>query len=112
MHELSLVAELVEECCRRAEGEAVAVVRVRCSVHDAEGELQQAFLMMSSATPLEGAVLELEPVTVTVECPCGYKGPAGDGHVGHLFVCPKCAKVGPVRSPSLELLEVRMAETV
>ncbi len=112
MHELSLVAELVEECCRRAEGEAVAVVRVRCSVHDAEGELQQAFFMMSTATPLEGAVLELETVAVTVECPCGYRGPAGEGHVGHLFVCPRCAKVGPVRSPSLELLEVRMAEPV
>ena len=112
MHELSLVSELVDECCRRADGEPVAVVRVHCSMHEADGELQQAFLMMTAETPLDGAVLELETVPPTVECACGYSGSAGDGLVGHLFVCPQCAQVGPVRFPSLELLEVRMAEPV
>jgi Zn finger protein HypA/HybF involved in hydrogenase expression len=107
MHELSLVSELVEECCRRAEGEAVSVVRVRCSLPDLDEELQQAFLMMTTATPLEGAVLEVEAAALTVSCACGYKGPASEGIIGHLFICPDCAHVGPVRSPALELLEVR-----
>ena len=110
MHELSLVSEIVDECCRRAEGETVSVVRVRCSIPDLDDELQQAFLMMTTATPLEGAVLEVEETALTVSCACGYKGPAGEGIVGHLFICPACAQVGPVRSPALELLEVRRSQ--
>jgi Zn finger protein HypA/HybF involved in hydrogenase expression len=107
MHELSLVSELVDECCRRAGGAPVSVVRVRCSMPDLDEELQQAFVMMTTATPLQGAVLEVEAVALQVSCPCGYEGPAGDGNMGHLFVCPDCAQVGPVRSAGLELLEVR-----
>jgi Zn finger protein HypA/HybF involved in hydrogenase expression len=109
MHELSLVAELVDECCRRAGGELISLVRVRCSMPDADGELQQAFLMMTEATPLDGAVLEVEPATLLVACACGYRGPVGDGIVGHMFVCPECSQVGPITSASLELLEVRMS---
>ncbi|MGO9583069.1 MAG: hydrogenase/urease maturation nickel metallochaperone HypA [Acidimicrobiales bacterium] len=108
MHELSLVAELVEECCRRAGGERISVVRVRCFLPDMDAELQQAFTMMTAATPLEGAVLEIETASSSLSCPCGYLGPAEDGVVGHLFICPACARVGAIRSPSLELLEVRM----
>ncbi|MGA3215831.1 MAG: hydrogenase/urease maturation nickel metallochaperone HypA [Acidimicrobiales bacterium] len=107
MHELSLVAELVEECCRRADGEAVSLVRVRCCLPDLGDELQQAFLMMTTATPLEGAVLEIEETTLQVACPCGYFGPVHNGIVGHMFVCPECAQVGPINSSGLELLEVR-----
>jgi Zn finger protein HypA/HybF involved in hydrogenase expression len=107
MHELSLVAELVDECCRRADGQPVSLVRVRCSLPDLDGELQQAFLMMTTATPLEGAVLEVESAVLNVTCPCGYSGPVTNGIVGHMFVCPSCAQVRPIESPSLELLEVR-----
>jgi Zn finger protein HypA/HybF involved in hydrogenase expression len=77
---------------------------------DADGELQQAFLMMTEATPLDGAVLEVEPAILVVSCACGYEGPIGDGLVGHMFVCPQCSQVSPITSASLELLEVRMAE--
>ncbi|MGA3352686.1 MAG: hydrogenase/urease maturation nickel metallochaperone HypA [Acidimicrobiales bacterium] len=109
MHELSLVAELVDECCRRADGEPVSLVRVRCSLPEADGELQQAFFMMTAATPLEGAVLEVVPTTLVVSCACGYNGPVGDGIAGHMFICPECVQIGPIRSASLELLEVRMS---
>jgi Zn finger protein HypA/HybF involved in hydrogenase expression len=110
MHELSLVSELVEECCRRADGGSVSLVRVRCSRSDLDGELQQAFVMMSTATPLEKAVLEVETAELMVSCPCGYEGSAGDGVMGHMFVCPRCAQVSPIQSPALELLEVRMSD--
>jgi Zn finger protein HypA/HybF involved in hydrogenase expression len=103
MHELSLV----DECCRRCDGETVSLVRVRCSLPDLDAELQQAFLMMTTATPLEGAVLEVESATLVVACACGYVGPVHNGIVGHMFVCPECGQVGPIQSPGLELLEVR-----
>lgn len=106
MHELSLVSELVDECCRRAEGGRVSLVRVRCALPDAEDELQQAFVMLSADTPLEGAVLEIEPVALRIACKCGYEG-AVDGVIGHMYICPSCGKVGPFDSASLELLEVR-----
>jgi|GEM_PF-871006 Zn finger protein HypA/HybF involved in hydrogenase expression len=107
---MSLVAELVDECCRRVDGRAVSLVRVRCSLPDIDGELQQAFTMLTAATPLQDAVLQVETLPVIVDCPCGYVGPAAeDVLVGHLFVCPDCSRVGPVRSPTLELLEVRMS---
>jgi Zn finger protein HypA/HybF involved in hydrogenase expression len=107
---MSLVAELVDECCRRVDGQAVSLVRVRCSLPDIDGELQQAFTMLTAATPLQDAVLQVETLPVIVDCPCGYVGPAAeDVLVGHLFVCPDCSRVGPVRSPTLELLEVRMS---
>ncbi len=106
MHELSLVSELVEECCRRADGEPVSLVRVRCALADADGELQQAFVMLTADTPLEGAVLEVVPAALTIACQCGYGGPA-EGVIGHMFICPSCAQVGPLKAASLELLEVR-----
>ncbi|MGA2529648.1 MAG: hydrogenase/urease maturation nickel metallochaperone HypA [Acidimicrobiales bacterium] len=112
MHELSLVAELVDECCRRADGEPVSLVRVRCSLPDTDGELQQAFVMMTTATPLEGAVLEVEPAALIVACTCGYNGPVDDGIVGHMFICPKCGQIGPIRSACLELLEVRTSVAI
>jgi Zn finger protein HypA/HybF involved in hydrogenase expression len=107
MHELSLVSDLVDECCRRAGGEAVSLARVRCSMPDLHEELQQAFVMMSTSTLLEGAVLEVESVAVRLSCPCGYQGPTDGGGTDHLFVCPECSKVRPITAAGLELLEVR-----
>lgn len=90
---MSLVAELVDECCRRVDGRAVSLVRVRCSLPDIDGELQQAFTMLTAATPLQDAVLQVETLPVIVDCPCGYVGPAAeDVLVGHLFVCPDCSR--------------------
>ncbi|MGD1012482.1 MAG: hydrogenase maturation nickel metallochaperone HypA [Acidimicrobiales bacterium] len=110
MHELSLVSELVEECCRRADGKPVSVVRVRMALPDHDGEMQQAFVMLTGGTPLNGAVLEIESAPLTVECACGYTGPVGEaGIAGHMFVCPECAQVGPIRDVGLELLEIVMS---
>lgn len=110
MHELSLIADLVDECRRRAGSKTVTAVKVRWSSSEGDEELQQAFVMLTTATALDGAVLEVQAAPIAVNCPCGYEGAvAGDETVGHLFVCPRCARVGPLASPALELLEIRLS---
>jgi hydrogenase nickel incorporation protein HypA/HybF len=109
VHELSLVSELVEECCRQADGNTVSIVKARCCLPDLEEELQQGFVMLTTGTPLEGAVLEVEQVPLEVECSCGYAGEVEDaGIVGHMFVCPSCGQVRPIHSALLELMELRV----
>jgi len=110
VHELSLVAELVDECRRRAGSAVVSAVKVRWSSPEDDDEIQQAFTILTEATALDGATLEIERVAMHVDCPCGYTGRAtSDDVVGHIFVCPRCATVGPITFPALELVEIRLA---
>jgi Zn finger protein HypA/HybF involved in hydrogenase expression len=110
VHELSLVAELVEECRRRAGETPVSAVKVRWSSPEDDDEIRQAFAVLTEATALDGATLEIEQVPMIADCACGYRGRAtSDDVVGHIFVCPRCAAVGPITSPALELVEIRLA---
>ena len=55
MHEVSLVAELVEACERVAAGAPVQAVRVRHASAIPEDVVRQAFAMLTTGTPLGAA---------------------------------------------------------
>jgi len=108
VHELSLVAELVQECRRRASGAPVSLVRVRCAATVPEAALREAFRLFAADGPLAAASLQVEPLELPLQCPCGFTGAVGDTEVvGHLVVCPSCGAVS-THAPTvgLELLEV------
>jgi Zn finger protein HypA/HybF involved in hydrogenase expression len=112
VHEVSLVAELVEAAEARAGGAPVAAVRVRHATTIPEDVLRQAFDMLTETGPLTGAVLEVEPFDVKLACSCGFAGALGhDDMVGaSLAVCPACGEVKELPpTAELELLEVRLA---
>jgi Zn finger protein HypA/HybF involved in hydrogenase expression len=107
VHELSLVAELVEACTRRAGGAPVTLVRVRCAATVPEAALRESFRLLAAGGPLGGAVLEVEPLDAPPACPCGSTAtPADADVVGHLVVCPSCGAVSAHAAAGLELLEV------
>jgi Zn finger protein HypA/HybF involved in hydrogenase expression len=108
MHELSLVAELVEACTRRAGGAPVSRVRVRCATTVPEAALRESFRLLAAGGPLADAVLEVEPIQVPPACPCGSTATPDDTDVvGHLAVCPACGAVSAhAATTGLELLEV------
>ena len=109
MHEVSLVADLIEVSERQAAGRPVELVRVRHATTIPADALAQAFAMLTETGPLAGAALEAEPFDVVLRCPCGFDGPLGhDDLAGPLAVCPACGEVSSVpRTAELELLEVR-----
>jgi Zn finger protein HypA/HybF involved in hydrogenase expression len=111
VHEVSLVAELVEAAEARAGGEPVMLLRVRHATTIPEDVLRQAFEMLTETGPLADAVLELKPFDVELACACGFAGALGhDDMVGaSLAVCPACGEVNQLPpTAELELLEVRL----
>jgi len=108
VHELSLVAELVEACRQRAGGAPVSLVRVRCATTIPEAALRESFRLLAADGPLAAAVLEVEPLDVPLACPCGSTAALADTDVvGHLAVCPACGAVSAhAPTTGLELLEV------
>lgn len=112
MHEVSLVAQLVDICTERAAGRPVALVRVRHASTIPASVLQQAFTMLTEGSGLAAATLEAEPFDIRLSCACGF-----DGILGHddlvdavAAVCPACGDVSPrERTAEIELLEVRLA---
>jgi Zn finger protein HypA/HybF involved in hydrogenase expression len=112
MHEVSLVAELVDECERRAAGAPVGLVRVRHASSIPESVIQQAFAMLTEGGLLASARLEVESFDVRLQCPCGFDGVLGHDEVlsSSMVVCPVCATVhSRPRTADLELLEVTAA---
>jgi Zn finger protein HypA/HybF involved in hydrogenase expression len=110
MHEVGLVAELVDAAVERSGGRPVAIVRVRRATTLPEDVLAQAFEMLVPGTPLDGAVLEVEPFDIRLACSCGFDGPlAHDDVIGpSQAVCPGCGELrGLPPTAELELLEVR-----
>ncbi len=111
MHEVSLVAELVEACERHAGGAPVALVRVRHAATVAEDALRQAFRLLAADGPLAAAELELERAEPRLACPCGFAGAVGhDEGADGVAVCPSCGALSPrPRGAELEVLEIRSA---
>ncbi|MEP7055496.1 MAG: hydrogenase/urease maturation nickel metallochaperone HypA [Actinomycetota bacterium] len=111
MHEVSLVAELVAECERRAVGQPIESVRVRYASSIPEAGLRQAFSALTATGCAAGATLEAEMFDVHLACPCGF-----DGVLGHddlvttsVAVCPECGDVSTLhRTADLELVEVQL----
>lgn len=113
MHEVSLVAELVDECVRRAEGRPIASVHVRRASSVPEDTLRQAFHMLSRDNVAADATLVIETIDVRLECACGFDGVLGhdDLVTASVAVCPQCGEVSTLhRTAELELLEVQLSE--
>lgn len=109
MHEVSLVAALVDECVRQAAGRPVRLVRIRYASSITEATLQQAFLMLTPGGTLAGARLEADPFDMELSCRCGYRGSLGHDDVigGSVVVCPACGDVSvQPRTAELELLAI------
>ncbi len=112
MHEVGLVAELLDVAVARAAGRPVALVRIRHATTIPDDVLRQAFEMLAAGGPLAEAELVAEPFEVLLTCPCGFDGALGhDDVVGPgSAVCPSCLELRVVaREAELELLEVRLA---
>ena len=109
MHELSLVAELIDEVERRAAGRAVATVIVRHATTIDEGTLRQAFMMLAADRSFAAADLTCEPFEITLNCAaCGFAGRLDHDHLaGHVRVCPQCSAIsGDSGVAELELVRV------
>lgn len=105
-----MVSELVAECERRAGDRPVEAVRVRVATTVSEDSVRLAFDALTQTGPLAGAVLETEPLAVTLRCGrCGFSGSLGhDDVVGHMKVCPECGDISAADNDAeLELLEIR-----
>jgi Zn finger protein HypA/HybF involved in hydrogenase expression len=114
VHEVGLVAELVDAAVARAADRPVALVRVRYASTVPEDVLRQAWAMLVPGTPLDGAALEAEPFDVRLACPCGFDGALEhDDVIGpSQVVCPSCGDLrGIPPTAELELLEVRSTGT-
>jgi Zn finger protein HypA/HybF involved in hydrogenase expression len=112
VHEVALVAQLVEATSERAAGRPVELVRIRYATTIPADVLEQAWTMLVAGGPLEGALLDAEPVDVRLACPCGFDGALGHDDVlgPGQAVCPACSELRAVQvTPELELLEVRSA---
>ena len=109
MHEVALVAELVDAAVARSGSAPVATVRVRYATTIPEDVLRQAFEMLAADGPLAGAALDAEAFDIRLECGCGFAGALGhDDMVGtSMAICPSCGDMStPPRTAELELLEV------
>ena len=113
MHEVALVAELVDAAVERAAGRPASVVRVRYATTIPGEMLRQAFEMLTAGGPLEHATLDAEPFDIRLRCACGFDGPLGhDDVIGpEQGICPACGELRALLpTAELELLEVRALE--
>jgi Zn finger protein HypA/HybF involved in hydrogenase expression len=111
MHETSLIAELVSECERRAQGQPIARVRVRHASSIEDDTLRAIFAALVADGPFERAVLDTEEFDASMTCgECGYTGVVDHDHVyGHVRVCPRCEAISDdAMAPELELVGVEL----
>ena len=110
MHEVGLVAELVDAAVAQVTVTPATLVRVRYATTIPAEVLEQAWAMLVAGGPLEGAALDAEPFEVRLACACGFEGAlAHDDVLGPgQAVCPSCSELREFAvTPELELLEVR-----
>lgn len=111
MHEVSLVADLVDLCLSRAADrpDPVTAIRVRYATTVPEDGLRQAFTLLTSDTALAGAALDAQPFDRVLDCPgCGFHGALGhDDVVGTIGVCPRCDQATSLpKTAEIELLGI------
>jgi Zn finger protein HypA/HybF involved in hydrogenase expression len=109
MHEVSLVAELVELVEQRAAGRTVRRIRLRRATTVPEDVLQQAYEMLVAGSPLAKAELEVEPFDIELRCACGFAGPVDHDDLlgGSMAACPSCGDLATLPTTAeLELVEV------
>jgi Zn finger protein HypA/HybF involved in hydrogenase expression len=109
VHEVALVADLVEAAAARVEGPRARRVVVRYASTIPTDVFEQAWAMLTAGGPLDGAELDATAFPVRLECPCGFAGALEhDDVIGPgQAVCPSCSELRafPV-TPELELVEV------
>ncbi len=112
MHEYSIVQELVDKLLHQMEEKGIASIKqvhLRRGSTFAEAPLQQAFLIMTENTPLEGAELVIDAFNVEYKCKsCGHtQVVTSDDLIGHLYVCPECGEAVEMdEAHGLELLDI------
>jgi Zn finger protein HypA/HybF involved in hydrogenase expression len=109
MHEVGLVAQLVDAALEHAGGAPVSRVVVRHATTIPEDVLRQAWEMLTADGPLADARLVAEPFDVELRCACGFDGALGhDDVIGPgQAVCPGCGELRAIpMTPELELVEV------
>lgn len=109
MHEVSLVADLVDAVRVRAGGAPVRRVRVRYATTFPDGALPQAWSLLVTGDPLADAELDAAPFDIRLTCGCGFDGAlAHDDVLGPTqAICPGCGSLKRTPpTPELELLEV------
>ncbi len=112
MHEVSLVAQLIDAAAARAGDGRVTLLRVRHATTIPEDVLRQAFEMLVEDGPLREAKLVTEPFDIAIRCGCGFDGPAAHDDLvgGSMAICPGCGElVALPPTAELELVEVRRA---
>ncbi len=112
MHEVALVASLVDAAVAAAAGRPAERVRIRYATTIPDDVLIQAWEMLVANGPLAEAALAMEPFESRLTCPCGFDGALehddviGPGQV----VCPSCSELRSIPVvPELELVEVEPA---
>lgn len=116
MHELSLVDELISECCRLAEGRPVLEVFVSCAEGTDTDEVAESFGFLTSHSGagggravMSGARLQMSSVPAQGRCRCGFAGELKPEAVaGHMFICPGCGAVAD-QEPVLRLKAMTFA---
>jgi hydrogenase nickel incorporation protein HypA/HybF len=109
VHEVGLVAEVVEVVERAAGGRPVERVRIRRATTIPEDVLEQAWTMLVEGGPLAGAVLEVTPFEIRAACACGFEGPLEHDDVvaQGIATCPSCGAVVTFPpTPELEIVEI------
>jgi Zn finger protein HypA/HybF involved in hydrogenase expression len=109
MHEVSLVADLVDACQTLAAGRPVRRVCVRHASSIPGQALEQAFRMLTQDGVMSGARLEAQAFDVRLRCACGFDGALGHDDLisGSVAVCPDCGDVSiRPRTAELELLGI------
>jgi hydrogenase nickel incorporation protein HypA/HybF len=109
VHELSIAQCMIDSACEAATGEnAGRVTRLVTRIGVLSGVVKEAlrfsFDLAAEGTACEGAVLDIDDVSVSVFCP-RCDGPRNLSDVWH-FVCPDCG------TPTPEVLTGRELELV
>lgn len=109
MHEVALVADLVDAAIARVEGPTARRVVVRYASTIPVDVFEQAWAMLTAGSPLDGAELDAAAFPVRLACSCGFEGALEhDDVIGPgQAVCPSCSELRTFEAtPELELVEV------
>jgi Zn finger protein HypA/HybF involved in hydrogenase expression len=115
MHEFGIGEQLIRAIVQRVadagEGRHIARLRLRHGIGVHAEPLLQAFEVQARGTVLEHAEIVLEEDAPRCSCSCGHhQSVHHDDLVGHMFVCPVCAKVQHVPGcDTVDVLDVEMA---
>ncbi len=109
MHEVSLVADLVEVAKQHAQGRPITSITVRHATTIPDPMLRQAYAMVVNDTPLADVPLHAQPFDVVLDCAkCEFNGTLHHHDIeGHVTICPNCGDVAELEhTAELELINV------